>query len=186
VTASEKLEGDLQYVKEVVERAGDRRYPPEIFYLWAVIVLVGDILLDIDGQVGGAFWMIAAPAGFLLSGWLGYRWGRNLGQQSHAESRSHVLHWLGLLVAIFAGSLLVVQGVLRPEGMGAFILLLLALGYFTAGLYQARPLLWVGLLLAAAYVAVLFIEGPVWSIVGVVTAIALALTGWVEGRRNRV
>ena len=186
MTAPGHYEGDLEYVREVVEKAGEKRYPPGIFYLWAVIVLVGDILLDIDGQVGGTFWMIAAPAGFLASGYLGYRWNMNRGQHSRSESRAHVLHWLSLLVAIFMSIPLVTRGILQPEGMGALILLLLALGYFTAGLYQARPLLWVGLLLAAGYFAVLFIEGPVWSIVGAVTAVALAMTGWVEGRRGRV
>ncbi len=185
MTADERMENDLRYVKEVVERAGVRKTPSEIFYLWAGIVLVGDVLLDVAPQVGGTFWMIASPIGFFLSGYLGYRWHRRRGQVSARDGVGYALHWLGTMIALFLGFLLVAGGLMQPEGLPALILLILALGYFTAGLYQARGLLWVGIVIAASYVAVVFIQGPVWTFVGIVTAASLAVTGWIGGRRER-
>ena len=79
-------------------------------------------------------------------------------------------------------SLIVINGVLLHSGIPQVIILILALSYFTAGLYQDRPLMWMGVLLGISYVLVTLVSGPVWTIVGVViagslVAIVYGLTG---------
>ncbi|MFC1543684.1 hypothetical protein ACFL4Y_00315 [Gemmatimonadota bacterium] len=141
--------------------------------------------MDFAPHSVGLFWTIAAPLGFVLSGILGWRFSAKLGQVSRNQGLTYAFHWLGVLVALFLVSLLVVADVVGPDAMGQIILLVLALGYFTAGLYQDRPLAWIGILLALSYVFVLFVEGWVWTIAGVAVAASLVASALIGGRRER-
>lgn len=180
--ASDNVKDDLGYVRGVLERAGDRAAPPSIWYLWAAISAIGFPLIDIRPQWVPLFWMIAAPLGFILSAILGWRHGRASGQESRREGTVHMLHWGACTVACF---LLVplarVQG-LSGEALAQAILVVVALGYFLAGVHLARPLLWVGLLIAGGYGIVLMLEGPVWTAVGLLISLALVVTAFVTGR----
>ena len=64
-------------------------------------------------------------------------------------------------------------------------MLLLAANYYGAGVHLHRGLLPVAALLGAGYLAVLFVDGPIWTWVGVATAVALIATGFVSSRRRR-
>ncbi len=57
------------------------------------------------------------------------------------------------------------------------ILLIVALGYFTAGVHGDRRFLWVGVLMAGGYVLVTLVSGYAWTIVGVALAVALIAAG---------
>ena len=70
-----------------------------------------------------------------------------------------MLHWGGMLAATFLTVLMPINGLLPPDALGPAILLILALGYFEAGVHLDRPFLWVGLLMACGYVFVLFVGG---------------------------
>lgn len=183
---AQNIQGDLQYVREVLDRAEGRRTPSGIYYVWALITLIGFPLTDFaSGQVVGIFWMIAAPVGFILSGLIGWRFSMTLGQVDMKEAQLYWLHWLATLVAMALVSLLVINGIVERQAIGQIILLILALSYFTAGLYQDRPLLWLGLIMCAAYIILAFVTGYVWTIFGVVLAGCLAASGWIGGRRGR-
>lgn len=176
-----RAEEDLGYVRDLVSRSERDDTPPAIWYLWAAIGGIGFALIDFRPQSVGVFWLVATPLGFLASMWLGWRHGRALGQQSRREGRAHMLHWGGMggaiaLLVFFAG-----RGHLTGEGIAQAILLVVALGYFLAGVHLAKPLLWVGLLLAGAFLAVEFIDGYVWTAVGAVMALALVVTAHVKG-----
>jgi hypothetical protein len=73
-------------------------------------------------------------------------------------------------------------GTLSWPMFGALAILLSAVSYFHAGVHLDRRMLLIGLLLAGGYVAVVTFAGPVWTIVGVVIAVALGLTGFLAGR----
>jgi hypothetical protein len=182
----EKAQGDLKYVREVVERSEGQQVPSGIYYLWAVICLIGFPLNDFaSGHFVGMFWMIAAPAGFILSGVIGWRFSSKTGQVDLQRTKIIVLHWLGTLVAIGLVSILVINGALEVWAMGQAILLILALSYFTAGLYQDRPLLWVGLILGLSFVLAAFVQGYIWTILGIVVAGSLVASALIGGRRAR-
>jgi hypothetical protein len=71
---------------------------------------------------------------------------------------------------------------LPARSVGTIVLLLLALGYFTAGLHLDRFFLWVGALLAAGSVVVMVGSPFAWSGVGIVLAVSLVVAGIREGR----
>jgi len=181
---SQKVQGDLQYVREVLERSKGHRVPVGIYYLWAAICLIGFPLNDFaSGHVVGIFWTIAAPVGFVLSGLIGWWFSRTIGQVDFQRTWAVVLHWLGTLVAIGLVSILVINGALEVWAMGQAILLILALSYFTAGLYQDRPLLWVGLVLGLSYILAAFVQGYIWTILGIVVAGSLVASALIGVRR---
>ena len=87
-----------------------------------------------------------------------------------------------MLVVIALAMLMPARGILPWEGLSALILLMLAFGYFTAGVHGQRPFLWVGALMGAGYVLVTLVSAYAWTMVGVAIAIALTIAGLREGR----
>jgi hypothetical protein len=57
------------------------------------------------------------------------------------------------------------------------ILLLLALSYFTAGVHLDRPLLWIGILMAAGSILVTVVPLYAWTMLGIALAVSLAAAG---------
>jgi len=76
-----QVKSDIGYVREVLQTSERDQGPVAIYYLWAAILLVGFSLLDfVSGYVVGLYWAIAAPAGFALSTFLGWRASQRRGQ----------------------------------------------------------------------------------------------------------
>jgi hypothetical protein len=70
-----------------------------------------------------------------------------------------------------------------PSGsLHTVILLVLSLGYFTAGLHLDRRLLWVGLLMGVGSVFVTMVSLYAWTMVGIALAVSLIVAGMWEGR----
>ena len=186
IRSARRAEEDLGYVRDLVHRSERDDTPRAIWYLWAAIGAVGFALIDFRPQSVGLFWAVAAPLGFLASMWLGWRHARALGQESRREGRTHMLHWGGMGGAIALLIFFAARGHLAGEEIAQAILLIIALGYFLAGVHLARPFLWVGLLLAGSFLAVEFavdfVGGYVWTAVGAVTALALVITAHVQAR----
>jgi hypothetical protein len=176
-----RAEEDLGYVRDLVARSQREDTPRGIWYLWAAIGGIGFALIDFRPHSVGLFWLVAAPLGFLASMWLGWRHGRALGQESRQEGRAHMLHWGGMGGAILLVVFFAARGHLTGEEIAQAILLVVALGYFLAGVHLARPLLWVGLVLAVAFLGVEYVGGYVWTTVGAVMALALLVTAHVQG-----
>jgi hypothetical protein len=175
---------DLEYVRDLVEQSHARRIPALIHYFWAVVVLIGFPLLDLQPNAAGLYWIIAGPLGLILTLLLGRRHSRATGQDSRTHWRQYGLHWLGVMAAVFLSLILVLNGTLEMMQGVPLILLILALGYFMAGLYQVRALLWIGLLLALCYLVVIFIHGWVWTVVGVAFSASLVATALIGVRRE--
>lgn len=176
---------DLDYVRGVVARSEGDPGPRAIWFLWGAISAVGFALIDLRPRWVPEFWTAAAPLGFVVSAWLGWRHGRSIGQESRREGVAWMGHWGATLVACFLVVPLAGTGVLEGPGIAMAILLVTALSYTLAGIHLARPLLGIGALIAAGYLAVVFLEGPMWIVVGVVVGIALVATGIVADRPRR-
>lgn len=183
---SKQLQSDLGYVRHAVEEAGHNRpSPAAIPLLWAAIVLVGFPLVDFAPRYVGTYWMVAGPAGFVISLFLGWQASRRSGQITKGEGLRYSLHWGAMLAAIALAVLLVPANVVSDKSIGQIILLLLALTYFLAGVHLERRLLWLGLLLAAGYIVLLFVSTYAWTILGVASAVALTISALV-GDSKRV
>jgi hypothetical protein len=176
----EQLRGDLHFVRAVVESADVAARPAMIYFMWAVIGLCGFALVDFRQTWVPSYWSIAGPAGFLASAYLGWRHARRTGQVAASAGRQ-LLHWGGMLAAIFLAVLMPINGLLQWNGLGPAILLILALGYFQAGVHLDRSLLWIGLLMGAGYLFVMVVSAYAWTVVGLVLAAALTIAG-LRGR----
>lgn len=178
----EHLEGDLRFVRTALNASTRKGSPSALYFLWAAVCLIGFTLVDFRATWVPLYWSIAGPLGFVASAFLGWRHARRVGQASSSEGRRHLLHWGGVLVAVALAVLLRARSGMASEHLHAVILLLLALGYFTGGLHLDRPLVWVGLLMAAGFVVVTLAPVYAWTTVGIALAVALTVTGIRAGR----
>lgn len=176
---NDRIHEDLRYVRDVVGEAQRSESPAAIYFLWAALSIVGFALIDFRPAAAGPYWAVAGPLGGVLSGWLGYRQGQRMGQQSAREGTYHALHWIGMMVAIFLTIPLRTHMGVPDRALPTIILLVIALAYYTAGIYLDRKMLWVGLLAAACYIATIVV-GPwpwLWTTCGAVVALGLSVNG---------
>lgn len=174
---------DLGYVRDVVQRSEHRTMPPYILYLWAAISGVGFTLIDIAPRFVGWYWVAASLAGFAASLWLGSRHARAGGQESRQEGKRHLLHWGGMLVSISLVPILASRGHVDGEGVGLVILLIVALGYWYAGVHLIPALRWMGAVAGATCLALAFVDRfpyP-WTSAGLVLAAGLVVAGVFGG-----
>jgi hypothetical protein len=107
MSTTDNLRDDIAYVRAAAERAGAGSIP-SIYVLWAVIGLCGFALADFaaDSRSVGLYWMVAWPAGFVVSAWLGYRAGRQSGQGSRRAGVRWAVHWLAFMAGVALGAAL--------------------------------------------------------------------------------
>jgi len=173
----EQLGQDLQYVRSAMERGEASPAPRLICFLWAAIGGIGFALVDLRGEWAPAYWTVAGPTGFLASLALGWRHARLTGRLRASSGLRNLLHWGAMMAAILLAGLLPARGLLSWAGTGPAFLLLLALGYFLAGVHLDRAFRWIGLLLAGGYLLVLFAPAHAWLLLGVLFAVALVAAG---------
>jgi hypothetical protein len=176
---------DLEFVRRAIDRESRGPFPRSVAMLWAAVALVGFPLLDFAPERAAAFWSLAGPIGFAVSLWLGRRSARAAGLEDRETARRWTAHWIGLLLAMALVVVASIAGRIDGPTTGSTIVLLLAASYYGAGIHLHRGLLPVAALLGAGYLAVLFVDGPVWTGVGVATAVALVATGLVSSRTRR-
>lgn len=179
--ATTTVRDDLGYVRDVVSRSERPAFPRGIAYLWAAIGLVGFSLIDFAPERVSLFWTIAAPVGFAVSAWLGGRHARAAGQQSRRDGKKHVLHWAGLMTAIFMLYPLIAQGALQGKAIAQVILLFAALGYYLASVHLVPALKWAALAMALGYVATLTLDAFAWTALGVLFAAGLVVSARAAG-----
>ncbi len=184
MSETNRIDNDIRYVRGLVSESDRGTSPTAIYMMWAAICLVGFPLADFAPQYVGFFWMIAGPLGGIASFALGWRHSVRMGQMRRDVGVRHGLHWSGMLVAIFLVVPLAGTGAIAWSAGHRVILLLLAFSYFLAGVHLDRPLLWVGLLMIVAYVALFFISAYQWTIVGIAVAVALVVAGLLGGKKR--
>lgn len=181
-----KLNDDLQYVAATVRRQEKAVGIPSIFYMWAVIVLIGFALPDFAPQYAGLFWFIAGIGGGALSWWMGARAERKQGYFDVEEGKRNGYHWLiGGLGYILVG-LPMILGKVDPGVGSIYFLLLTGVLYSLAGIHLQRGLLPGGLIALAGFVLLTVVELPyTWTLTGVFISLALVLGGFAALRAIR-
>ena len=182
---NKQIKEDLAYVRAVTERSRMKPVRP-IYLLWAMIGLCGFALVDFadDKKWISIYWLFAAPIGFALSFWLGFRAGRNQGATSRETGIRHSLHWLAFMTAGVLGLALVHSGHLTWQGFGSLWVLLLALTYFQLGLHLERRLLPIGVLMGAGYLVTVWVPNFGWTATGVVLAMALVTGAYLGAPKS--
>ena len=171
-TNTQQIEQDLAFVKDAIRRRqAEAGLPLPIALVLGLLCLVGFPVADFAVRYVWHFWAIASPLWFVLCMLLGWRFARQTGELDWAEGRRHILHWAGVLAAwlvVFLGAAL---GIFRGPAIGPTILLVLALGYYLAGIHLARICLWLGLLMAAGAVVLMFVHQYVMTVLGVLLCV---------------
>ena len=181
---TEQLQSDLAYVRETVVGANKSQAPAAIPLLWAAIIAVGFPMVDFAPKSAGLYWAFAGPIGFLASAFLGWWSSRRHGQVSRSEGLKYFVHWGALLIAIALSGALAATKQITGEGLGALILLLLAVFYFLGGLHLERRMGWISLVPACGYILVLFVSAHVWTVIGAALALSLVIAAFVGGAKR--
>jgi hypothetical protein len=175
-------ESDLAYVRNLVESSGAGRFPRSIYVLWAVLVLIGFGIIDFAPRAAGWFWLVAGPGGGLLSWLLGSRAGLRMGQLDREEGVRHALHWGGMLVLVLLAVALAVAGYVEGPVLGQVILLVVTMGWWTAGVHFDRRFLLLGGVMMAGFLATVLRLPYAWTCTAVLLSGALVATALRRGR----
>lgn len=173
----DQLSSDIGYLKDLVDSSGKRSMPASIYLLWAFIVLAGFALIDLKPEWVGYFWMAAGPLGGLISGVLGKRAGIRKGQIDCSEGLKHGLHWGGMLAFIWLAVMLAVTGRINGSLLSQIILLIVAFGWWTAGVHFDRNFLWLSGVMAAGFLCSLYLQSYVWTGTGLLMFTVLMIMG---------
>src|SRR3546814_201742 len=178
MTTEDRIRQDLDYVTSTVRRERVGRGVPAVYFLWASIVPPGFALIDFFPQSAGLYWCVFGIGGGALSWWLGMRDGRRHGFNDSALGRRYALHWAIAAAGFMLAMLPAAVGLVDVDGALPGFLLVGGLVYALAGVHLERPLLWVGVLMLAAYVVLVLLAPPhLWTVAGVMIALALVWTG---------
>ena len=142
---------------------------------------LGFALYDVDMRVAGIFWMIAGPVGGVVSYLLGRRWAIQSGSASRRRGTQHLFHWGGMGAAVFLAVPLLYLGVLDADALAKLILLIVAFGLFTAGIYLVRAYTWLGIALALCYLGMMTVAELPWTVVGIVSGGAMLVAALLGG-----
>ena len=176
------LEKDLQFIAGAVRRGQRKPGHPVIYFLWAALILIGWTLPDFAPQYAAMFWIIAGPAGGLLSWWLGQRSAIAEGELDRDLARRYGLHWLISGMALFAVFLPLASGN-AADGYSSAIfgrqfLLVIALVYALAAVHLERGLAASAVIMGAGYVVLTIWSPPyLWTTMGIVVALSLLVAG---------
>lgn len=186
MASSDHLREDLDYVVGAVRHHDRPLGAPSIYFLWSAIVLVGFALPDLAPRAAGPFWLLVGTAGGLLSLWLGAREARRSGVNDTLQARRHGLHWAIGGIGFGLVALPMLLGRAEPAAVVPGFLLVAGLLYALAGVHLLRPLLWVGLLMLAAYaVMVVFAPPYAWTLTGIAISAGLLCAGIVAGSARK-
>ncbi len=163
----EQAQDDLRYLRGLTKGVAAVRMPASIPLLWAVVSLFGFPIIDFAPHTARWYWMIGAPVATCLTALIAVRSGRRLGQLEVGKGGRYLAHWAGLLVAVNLAVLSGYWGVTPERATPSIVLLILALGFWTAGVHLERSLRWVSLLMLLGYALVISRRVPYpWTVVG--------------------
>lgn len=110
-----------------------------------IIALIGVVLTDFSPHISSNYWFYAIPLFALIN--IILSWHAALGHRQFVVAWHELLHWLSLLVCIFIVYIFVHMGVFSNVLAGIFMLTLLALTTFLAGIHFDSLLIIIGIIL---------------------------------------
>lgn len=182
MTSMKELHEDLGYVANAVRRT-EPRATPSIFLLWAIVVLPGFALGDLDAGWCRHYWLIAAPIAALLSWWLGRKDARRAKELDPAGYRRNLLGGVVCGVAFSMFGQIVGASNIPPVGVWQLFLLVQGLVFTLAGVYRMREFIPAGLLMFVGCALLFYVpERLLGTSLGVILSAAM-MTGWIFTRR---
>jgi len=171
-------DSNIEYVANVLRKA-DKPFSasPLIYCLWGCIVLIGSGIAEFWVTYTTTYWLIVAPIGFLLSGWIGARASKALGQNDKELGIQSFNHFLIMLVFVFTAIF---------TKQYSIIFLLVGLTYCLAGIYSDKIMLWIGGLYWLIYLSIYLGFLTSSLVVGIALALAFFISAWASIINNRL
>ncbi len=174
MTMNETLARDVAYVREAVERSS--RGPAGIYFVWALVVGLGGLVLDRRPEWAALYWMVATIGGVIASAALGWLHGRRAGVRSSRQGMRAFAHWMVVAAVTFGALVVAVRGGMQPEALGGLAFLVVALGYLLAGVHGDGSAWGPGAVALLGSGLLVFVADS-WLLTGVVCGLALAGIG---------
>ena len=165
-----------------------RRWKARLFVALAMLALalVGLIIMDLHPRGYWVFSQIMAGCYAILSLWL--FWYLNRGEHKvHGSTIWHqLLHWLGLLLAVYITSIFVSTGVMASVQAGLMTLTLLALTVFLTGVYTDTSFMLIGITLAIFAASVALVQAYLSALmIPVILLAALVIYIMLHREKNK-
>lgn len=175
MNAVNELRDDLSYVSAAVKRTRSAGVP-SIMLLWAVLTPIGFGLADFAPQWCGMYWLIAGPAGGMLSMYLANVAAKSAGLVDKSLGRRHGLHWITMFAAYGLVAASALSGHMGGFALAPMFLLLTAVAYTLGGIHleDSKALLPAGLIMFIGYVVLEWAPVPYpWTITGLIVSASL-------------
>lgn len=150
------------------------------------LAFLGMVVTDVRSVGGWDYWKWMVPVYALLALWLSWYVKRKQQTLSPITIWHEVLHWLGLIGAIFLVSHLVHLGTISRFIAGIFHLILLSLALFLAGIYIESIFILIGIVLGvfALLTAMLVQYIYVFIIpIAIAAVLVIAISVWISHRK---
>lgn len=188
MTQSDQIRDDLSFVRQAVARreGAPLAFTPA-YYIWAVYILLGYCLLDVNVHWANWFFLLAwVPMG-AACGIARHFWVRRHGERNSDAGRKVRLHFaVGGLLAIGAViGLACCAPSFRGPVTGQVVVILFGMIYFLAGVHLDRSFLWLGPILIVGGITVGLVPHYGYSALGVVIAGGLCAAAMLASRRQR-
>ena len=153
-----------------------------------LVALVGLVVTDIRETAGWTYWRVASVLYAALALWLSWYLRRKESSLSPVQLWHEVLHWAGLIGAVFLITFYVHLGIMGRFEAGLFVLTVLAFAVYLAGVYIEPTFLSIGLFLALSSAGVAFFEEYLYAFgfIGMIgLGAVLALWLWWHKRHRQ-
>lgn len=174
---------DLRFVRQAVALQDcGRGGAPALNRLWAVYVLVGYALIDIDPPAAGVFFAAGGLVGGILSWWIAKRYARRTGESDRAMGVRALAHFGGGIAIAWAFCIalaIFIEPLRGPKGSQVFVVMI-GLIYFLWGVHVERYYLVLGPVLMIGGVLVGLVPHYGWTSLGAVIALGLIAPTFVH------
>jgi hypothetical protein len=188
MTETDQIRDDLSFVRAAVARrdSSPLRFSTP-YYFWAVYVLIGYSLLDINPAWANWFFSLAWVPVVAACGIAEHFWKIRHGEINRETDQKITRHF-------FYGSVLAVAAVIglaccnpafRGPVTGQVMVVLLGIIYFLAGVHLDPSFLWLGPVLIVGGVTVGLVPHYGWTALGIVIAGGLCAAAMINARRQR-
>ena len=166
---------DLSFVREVVERDGDKSVPWHSRLIWGFFCLVGFIWKDVEPRGAGAFLLYGMVVATGLEIVLNHYHAKRSGVRNRARNRTEIYQSIGFVVVVMVVWALALRRHFSGDSVGQMMLVVvgqyLMISGFRHGLKNGASILGICLLSGALLIS--FFPVGVWSALGVISAIII-------------
>lgn len=150
-----------------------------------ILAFIGLIITDVRSKGGWNYWRWIVPIYAIVALWLSWYLRRRKHSLSPVTLWHELLHWIGLIVAVFLISFFVSEGLIGRFQAALAMLTLIALGVFLAGIYIETTFLFVGIFLGVFSLAIALIYEYLYAIAIPILLLTGVVMGWILWRQHK-